>query len=195
MKIDLFQTLRFKRKHIIVYSPASCSIARNAKINISGTLAFNIRSHSEVKNRSSGYLIIGNNAVLNIDGSFDVMSGSTIGIMDGGILSLKSGYMNYGSKIHCFEKISIGEDVKISEGVTIRDSDNHTILDGKHQKTKPIIIGDHVWIGINATILKGVTIGNGAIIAAGAVVVHDVPPKAIVAGVPARIIRENVEWE
>lgn len=61
------------------------------------------------------------------------MSGCTIGIMDGAILSLKSGYMNYGSKIHCFEKISIGRDVKISEGVTIRDSDNHTILDGKHQ--------------------------------------------------------------
>ena len=48
---------------------------------------------------------------------------------------------------------------------------------------------------MNATILKGVTIGDGAIVAAGAVVTKDVPPKCIVAGVPARIIRENIDWK
>ena len=54
----------------------------------------------------------------------------------------------------------------------------------------PIVIGDKVWIGANATVLPGVTIGKGAIVAAGAVVTRDVPPNTIVAGVPARVVRE-----
>ena len=54
---------------------------------------------------------------------------------------------------------------------------------------KPIVIGDDVWIGACAIILKGVTINNGAVIAAGAVVTKDVEPYAIVAGNPARIIK------
>lgn len=79
--------------------------------------------------------------------------------------------MNF--KIHCFNEITIGEDVIISENVTIRDSDGHDILYEKHKKSSHINIGNHVWIGLNATILKGVTIGDGAIIASGAVVTKD----------------------
>ena len=55
----------------------------------------------------------------------------------------------------------------------------------------PMIIKDNVWIGMSAIILKGVTIGEGAIVAAGAVVTRDVPAHAIVAGVPAKVIKEN----
>ena len=57
-------------------------------------------------------------------------------------------------------------------------------------KTKQVIIGNNVWVGANCTILKGVSIGNGAIIAAGAVVTGDVPEYTIVAGVPARVIKK-----
>ena len=53
----------------------------------------------------------------------------------------------------------------------------------------PIVVGRDVWIGSNATILRGVTIGDGAIIAAGAVVTKDVPPRTVVGGIPARPIR------
>ena len=55
--------------------------------------------------------------------------------------------------------------------------------------------GDKVWIATNAMILPGVTIGDGAIVAAGAVVTKDVPPRCMVAGVPAKVIKENVEWK
>lgn len=59
----------------------------------------------------------------------------------------------------------------------------------------PIVIGDKVWIGANATVLPGVTIGKGAIVAAGAVVHRDVPPFTVVGGVPARILRELSQEE
>lgn len=103
------------------------------------------------------------------------------------------------------EKIIIGDDVVISWGVTIVDHNSHS-LDfnirsndvlawGKGEKDwtdiaiQPVKICDKVWIGFNAIILKGVTIGEGAIIGAGAVVTKDVPSYAIVGGNPAKIIR------
>ena len=58
----------------------------------------------------------------------------------------------------------------------------------------PIIIKDNVWIGMSAIILKGVTVGEGAIVAAGSVVTKDVPPHTIVAGVPARVIKKDVYY-
>ena len=88
--------------------------------------------------------------------------------------------------------MSIGDGVFIAENVTIRDSDNHQIHD-RPTMTKPIVVEDHVWIGMNVTILKGVTIGQGAVIAAGSVVVKDIAPGMLAAGVPAREIRQ-VSW-
>lgn len=79
--------------------------------------------------------------------------------------------------------------------MTIRDSDNHIIKEPGFMKTKPIIIGNHVWIGMNAIILKGVKIGDGAIVSAGAVVNRDIPENTLVGGVPAKIIKENICWE
>lgn len=77
----------------------------------------------------------------------------------------------------------------------IRDSDNHDILRNGYVKSKPIKIGNHVWIGLRAIILKGVTIGNDSIIGAGAVVTKDVPPNCLVVGTPAKIIRRNINWK
>ncbi len=58
-----------------------------------------------------------------------------------------------------------------------------------------MVIENHVWIGCGCTILKGVVIGEGAVIAAGSVVTKSVPPRALAAGNPAKVIRENVTWE
>jgi acetyltransferase-like isoleucine patch superfamily enzyme len=106
-------------------------------------------------------------------------------------------------------RISIGSHVMIAGGVTIADSDFHPISpaarladtvalspigDRKRRPTveaRPIVIEDDVWIGYNATILKGVRIGAGAIIAPGALVIKDVPPGVEVAGNPAQVVRES----
>lgn len=108
------------------------------------------------------------------------------------------------------KNISIGKDVFINSGCHFQDQGgiiigdgslighnvvlatiNHDLLPSQKRKNHyaPITIGSNVWIGSNAVILPGVTIGEWAVVAAGAVVTHDVPPLTIVGGVPARVIK------
>ena len=94
-------------------------------------------------------------------------------------------------------EVTIGNDTLIAAGVVINTSTHDPSLQPfwAHRITRPIAIGSNVWIGTNAIVMPGVRIGNGAIVAAGAVVTKHVPDGAVVAGVPARIIRfrDNVE--
>lgn len=90
--------------------------------------------------------------------------------------------------------ISIGENCLISQQVSIivanHKTDKNSLIKSQEWESKgDIKIGDDVWIGCSAQILPGVTIGNGAIVASGSLVNKDVPPNAIVAGVPAKIIK------
>lgn len=135
------------------------------------------------------------NSKIIVKGHFDIHEGASIGIEENASLILGSGYINNRLNLVCHENIKIGNGVIISSGVTIRDSDGHTLIEPGFIKTKPITIGNHVWIGTNAIILKGVKISDGSIIAAGAVVNKDVPENVLVGGVPAKIIKENIFWK
>ncbi|MFM7186744.1 MAG: acyltransferase [Armatimonadota bacterium] len=99
-------------------------------------------------------------------------------------------FVNSGTSIGSLASITIGSNVAIGNYVLIMDSDFHNPLDHTLPGAKaPIVIEDGVWIGARATILKGVTIGKHAVVAAGAVVTKDVPAGALVGGVPAKLIR------
>ncbi|KRM20611.1 MAG: Hypothetical protein LKU_02071 [Lactobacillus kefiranofaciens] len=96
------------------------------------------------------------------------------------------------SSITAVEKINIGNHVNIANNVVIVDHDHFVDKKGVHGNliTAPVNIEDHVWIGANVTITKGVNIGEGAVIAAGAVVTHDVPAHTVVGGIPANKIKK-----
>jgi NDP-sugar pyrophosphorylase family protein len=95
------------------------------------------------------------------------------------------------SRIIAFKEIHIGEGSLIGSGCLICDSDMHEVPLGSTRPVKadPIHIGSEVFIGANCTILKGVTIGDGAVIGAASVVCHDIPAGALAAGNPAKILR------
>jgi acetyltransferase-like isoleucine patch superfamily enzyme len=95
-----------------------------------------------------------------------------------------------GSEIHCANEVIVGERAGLSWDVVVMDRDYHPLGPGP-ETTKPVVIGEYAWVGCRSIILKGVTIGPGAIVAAGSVVTHDVPAGALVGGNPARLLREQ----
>lgn len=108
-------------------------------------------------------------------------------------------YFNEGVHIVCNIAVSIGARCLIASDVVILDDDGHPVdwherhhhwpVAPEDRLGAPIVIEENVWVGTRAIILKGVHIGNGAVIGAGAVVTRDIPPMTVAAGVPARVIR------
>ncbi|MBR1504030.1 MAG: acyltransferase [Prevotella sp.] len=91
--------------------------------------------------------------------------------------------------------VSIGNHVNLAQGITVTAlnhnfSDAGKRIDTQGVSTTPVVIEDDVWIGANAVILPGVTIGQHSVVAAGAVVTKEVPPHSLVAGIPAKIIKQ-----
>lgn len=95
-------------------------------------------------------------------------------------------------------RIEIGEDCMFSQGIMVRTTDNHSVFDIDtfeiQKSSDSIVIGEHVWLGINSTVLKGVTVGRGSIIGAGAIVTADVGEASVAVGVPARVIATGKSW-
>jgi acetyltransferase-like isoleucine patch superfamily enzyme len=177
---------------ILVYRRVHLGISTRSHVNVMNTFELGCQWPHNPYYR--GHFLLGDDAVLHVDGPFRIFSGCRFSVEDGARLRLGSGgYINNGTHIACFSDIRIGSGVVISENVIIRDSDNH-FIGGRDSNSAPIEIGNHVWVGIGATILKGVTIGDGAIIAAGTVVTRDVPPATLVAGVPGVVKRQDVSW-
>ena len=97
-----------------------------------------------------------------------------------------------GCRISASDEIIIGDSVMMANGVYITDSDWHGLYDrvSRPKEAYPVHIGNNVWIGDHATILKGVSIGDNSVVAARAVITRDVPPNVVVAGNPASVVKE-----
>lgn len=106
-------------------------------------------------------------------------------------------YLGFASTLSCADKITIGNRVLIAQFASIYDNNNHPIDPAARAKNMPIneediapvVIEDDVWIGAHSVILKGVTVGKGAVVAMGSIVSKDVPPMTVVAGNPARVVK------
>lgn len=187
---------RIKTKNNIKYtSNAKVDIHNNATIKgYVGGLYFG--AVWSAKDAFQSLLVVKEGATLNVKDKFRIYSGAKVYVNSGSCLILGSGYINHNLNLSCFERIDIGENVAISENVTIRDSDNHTLLSENQAsvKTAPVKIGNHVWIGLNVTILKGVILGDNVVVAAGSIVTKSFPDNVLIGGVPARVLKENIQW-
>lgn len=142
-------------------------------------------------------------------GANSAIRGHLMVFADAGKITLgKDCYVGDGSRIWSADSVTIGDRVQISHNVNIHDTNSHStdptlryhhlinilangrvITEDFGIQSQAIVINDDVWIGFNAIVLKGVTIGRGSIVAAGSVVTADVPEFVIVAGNPAKVVK------
>jgi len=136
--------------------------------------------------------------------------GSNLVALFGGKISIGDNvYIGPNSTVYCKENVSIGNEVIIANNVVIMDNNNHPVSPAKRRemsladdyinselwgwrdaKSAKVTICDNVWIGRDVRIMKGVTIGEGSVVALGSIVTHDVPPYTVVAGNPARVVKK-----
>jgi acetyltransferase-like isoleucine patch superfamily enzyme/coenzyme F420-reducing hydrogenase beta subunit len=194
LKINHFKKniVRKKTGKFIFFRNSFIAIGKNTKIILYAP--FFMGRRLIVKSNNDTRLAIEDFGRLIINGNFDMRQGTFIWIKRSGTLELDGGFMHEGTHITCGNYIRIGKNCHIAKDVIIRDLDGHYIEESEYRTSKPVYIGDNVWLGYRSMVLKGVSIGDGAIIAAGSVVTKDVPPHCIAAGNPAKVIRQNVKW-
>lgn len=181
-----------KGAKFVPYKGSKLIMASETKLEVNGNLHLGAASCGN--NGRSTLVRLDHNAQFLCNNINLINYGADIYCLSGATLKLDGVFLNCDVKIRVTESVEIGEGCVISHNVTIMDSDTHQVDQPDYVKTKPVVIGKHVWIGSRAMILKGVSIGEGAIVAAGAVVTKDVPPHTMVGGVPAKIIKNDVTW-
>ena len=171
---------------------------RAAGVKVGAGLVMNsfpiCRRHPEARIRIGANVQIVNKSVENLAG----IANRTVlaAIRPGAEIDIGNNVGISGAVLYCSSQIVVEDYVKIGAGAQIYDTDFHAInwLERRANRpeavaTKPVRICRDAWIGANVMVLKGVTIGERSIVAAGAVVTSDVPPDRIAGGVPARVLR------
>ena len=180
----------------ILPTPYCCiQIEKGANIIKKGNLLLGWKKFP--KSKLETRLLVNKGGTLQILGNTTIGYGSDIEIFSGGKLTFKGGSStNINATIICADEIEIGKDVMLGRNVTIRDNNgNHYVNRSGYKNSRPVIIGDKVWLCEGCTIMPGVKIGDGAIIGAHAFVTQNVPAYTIVSGNPATIVDEDVLWK
>ena len=178
---------------IVPFHGAHVELGENSKLVMhDGSLEIGT---NKVKGSKAETLIrLRKDATWNVKGYCGLSYGVTVEVNDHA--EFNTGYLtvNSNSTIVVNQKINMGNDVMIGRNTVIYDSDFHT-LNGE-KVSKEVMIGDHVWIATNVTVLKGVHIGEGSVIGAGTIVREDIPDHVIVGSKTKQVIlSENAYWE
>jgi acetyltransferase-like isoleucine patch superfamily enzyme/coenzyme F420-reducing hydrogenase beta subunit len=169
----------------------------NSEIIINGELILN--SHLPMGSKKECVVILHSGAKLVVNGRFALAYDSVLQLFPGATLTVNSGFVNAGATFAMKGNSSIGSDFLCGRHFVMSDSDHHQVVDlATNTRTNPnadIYIGNHVWCGEGAAIMKGVTIGDGSIISTKSLVTKSVPENCVAAGVPAKVIRTNASWK
>lgn len=174
---------------------AVIDFARNSQLVLHANLSVNYPKYRH--SREEAFLLLREGSQLIINGNATMCSRSTIQLQKNGQLEIGEAHINHGASILIGGKTKIGSGILISRDVKIFDSDFHKILDDEGNQTnepKDMSIGNHVWIGTGAIILRCSNIGEGAVVAAGSVVMGKVKEGTLAIGNPARSF-SAVRWE
>ena len=187
--------VRDKGIYLIPYHHAVIDIDKSARVELHGNIHIN---PIEIRgSKKEAFLFVRPNRKLVVNGLVRLLSGSTLQVQQGASIEIGKAYINHDATIIADNNMRIGSCLLISSNVTIFVYDFHKILDkdgNQSNSRRNVEIGDHVWIGVNATILRGTKIGDGAVIAAGAVVGGKIKGGTMAAGNPARSYSE-IQWE
>ena len=186
---------RDKGAYLIPYRHSTIDIDKSANVLLHANIHINPQEVNGTNKEA--ILFVLPNGRLVINGAVRLLSGATLQVQQNASIDIGQAYINHDATIIAANNMKLGNGLLISRNVTIFDSDFHTILDkdGNQINTiKNIEIGDHVWVGVNATLLRGTKIGKGAVIAAGAVVGGKIKEGTMAAGNPARSYSE-IQWE
>ncbi len=168
------------------------AVKRVVAVSLSNILFFTANRGSGC--RVKGWLTVKNRGKISLGDEVvfhSTIQKSYLSIHKGAELKIGDGsFINFGANISVNKRVTVGKGVQIGPYALIYDSDFHS-LTGDLAKTEEVIIEDGVWIASRCTILKGVRVGEGAVICSGAVVTKSVPAGAVVGGVPAKIIKER----
>jgi acetyltransferase-like isoleucine patch superfamily enzyme len=187
--------LPFKIWHI-----AGLKIRSGVEIKLGGRITLgNPDKNSAVVSRLPINIYFGKRSKINIGHSLSVGPGVNIIVKDDASLTIGNNtYFTSDMHLEVVNSVQIGDSCAISWGVTIIDDDHHEIISGvEKKKSKPssVNIGNKVWIGCNVTILKNTSIGNNCVIAAGSVVKGSFPDNSLIAGNPAMVVKQNINWK
>ncbi|WP_195539305.1 acyltransferase [Eubacterium maltosivorans] len=193
-----FLTANIERKkgaYIIPFKGAALEIDKKAKIILDGTIHMGI---NQVKGSKEGtYIRLAANSRWEVKEDVLLFFGTFVDIHEDSLLETEFFSANTGSVIVVGKHIKMGHDVMIGRNVIIYDSDFHSIIDERQKPinfSKSVTIEDHVWLTNNIMVLKGVTIGKDSLISAMTLVRKDVPSHSLVAGIPGKIIKDNIKW-
>lgn len=189
-----YKALNFYRFDILVGS--NTRIEGIGNINSMHPIQIGLKKSGFSLNSDKTFLSI--RGKLNFHGKFCLYKGCRFDIGPNSIVDISSGYFNSNVWLISQNKISIGSNCAIGWNTQLLDDSLHTIIDrnmNTQSKKSGITIGDDVWIGHSVSILPGSVIGDGCIVASNSVVTKSFDIKnALIAGNPARIVKENVSW-